>query len=295
MGRSQEQIAVPVMDRHEVRQVERYFVEPEIYARPDVSRRQANLARFVSGEIVPRLLRLHTEVVPDAPPAELLIKALRPNSTDVGELAKIVLGDDLAAATSYVTVMRDRGLSIETLYTQLLEPTARCLGRMWENDECDFIDVTIGVGRLQLLLSTFNETCSLPELATNRRFLIAAAPGNQHVFGASMIEKLLSAGGWQVQPEYSGDPDQIEQAVRSNWFAVVGLTAGSDLQLEDLKSIIADVRKQSQNRAIGILVGGPIFIENPTLAVEVGADATASNAPAAVLAAQRLFDAAVQR
>jgi len=44
---------------------------------------------------------------------------------------------------------------------------------------------------------------------------------------------------------------------------------------------------------IGIMVGGPVFTANPELALEVGADSTAINAPTAVLLAQKLFDEVV--
>lgn len=290
MGQSFDVTTVQAAGSQNLRQFERYFVAPEIYRRSDVAVRQVDLARFISSEIIPRLLHLHTEVVPDAPPVDVLIKALKPDGADVDALAHIVLGDDLEAAATYIKVMRDRGLSMEALYIELLEPTARYLGQMWDNDECDFIDVTVGVGRLQTLLSIFNETYPLPKLRTKRRVLIATTPGNQHFLGASMIEKLLSAAGWRVQTEYSSNADEIRRSVRKKWFAVIGLTAGSDRQLEGLKSIIADVRKESKNDNIRVLVGGPMFTENPALAIEVGADATAPNAPAAVLAAQKLFD-----
>jgi methanogenic corrinoid protein MtbC1 len=293
MGQMGNALASQVVDRQTLHHFEKHFISPQISRRHDIAIRQFDLARFVSNEVVPRLMRLHTEVVADAPPVEVLIDALRPSSADVDALAHIVLGDDLEAAATYVTIMRDRGLSMETLYIELLEPTARHLGEMWDNDECDFIDVTIGVGRLQKLLAIFNETYTLPELGTRRRVLMATTPGNQHSFGASMIERLLSAAGWQVDAEYSGVADDIINVVSRNWFAVIGLTAGSDRQLEALKSIIVEIRKESQNEAIGIMVGGPMFIENPEMASAMGADATAPNAPTAVLAAQKLFDLAV--
>lgn len=294
MGRMGNALASPVFDLHTLQHFEKHFISPEIQQRPDVSARQSILARVISNEIVPRLLRLHTEVVPDAPTVDALIEALRPSSTEIDALAHIVLGDDLEAAATYVTIMRDRGLSMEALYVELLEPTARHLGEMWDNDECDFIDVTIGVGRLQKLLAIFNDTYTLPQLGTRRRVLMATTPGNQHSFGASMIERLLSAAGWDVETEYSGDADQIIHMVKRNWFAVVGLTAGSDGQLPAMKSVVAHIRKKSQNADIGIMVGGPMFTQNPELLVTTGADATAPNAPAAVLTAQKLFDVAAQ-
>lgn len=283
-----------VIDRQSLYRFEKHFISPEIYRRPDVAVRQVDLARFISNEIVPRLLRLHSEVVPDAPAVDVVIKTLAPSGADIDALAHIVLGDDLEAAATYVTTLRDRGLSMETLYIELLEPTARHLGKMWDDDECDFIDVTIGVARLQNLLAIFNETYNLPETGTRRRVLMALAPGNQHSFGATMIDRLLFSAGWQVQTEYSGEADDIVNAVRRDWYAVVGLTAGSDLQLDALKSVITRIRKESQNGAVGVMVGGPMFTQNPALADLVGADATAPNAPAAVLAAQKLFDVALQ-
>jgi len=293
MAQARNALATITIDRQALRDFETQFVSPEILRRHDIGVRQFDLARFVSDEIVPRLVRLHTEVVPDAPLVEDVIEALRPNSKEIDALAHIVLGDDLEAAATYVTIMKDRGLSMETLYVELLEPTARHLGEMWDRDECDFIDVTLGVGRLQKLLAIFNDTYALPQLCDRRVFLMATAPGNQHSFGASMIEKLLSAAGWQVEVEYSGNVNQLVNAVKSNWFAVVGLTAGSDAQLPALETAIAEVRQHSKNPLVSVLVGGPMFTLNPQLAAKMGADATAPNAPTAVLAAQKLFDMAV--
>lgn len=51
----------------------------------------------------------------------------------------------------YVTVLRDCGLPMATLFVELLEPTTRYLGEMWEREECDFIDATLGVARPQKL------------------------------------------------------------------------------------------------------------------------------------------------
>lgn len=203
-----------------------------------------------------------------------------------------MIGSDLEAAAAYVLVLRDRGLTMETLFIELLEPTARHLGEMWDRDDCDFIDVTLGVARLQKLLAIFKETHNLPTLEARRHVLMALAPGEQHYFGLTMVERFLLAAGWQVQTELSGTCEEIVEAVRSKWFAVVGLTAGSDRQLDSLKSAIAQLRAHSQNPAIGVMVGGPMFTAKPELAREVGADATAPNAPAAVLVAQTLFDLA---
>ncbi len=284
----------PVIDRQSLHRLETHFIAPDIYRRDDVVHRQSQLARIVSTNIVPRLLRLHTKVVADAPPVRDLIEALAPKSADISGLADIVLGSDLEAAAFYVTTLRDKGLSLESLFVELLEPTARFLGEMWDRDECDFIDVTLGVGRLQQLLVVFNDSHAVPGLDSHRQVLMAMTPGNQHSFGVKMVEKFLLAAAWQVDTDLSGKGEDIVARVKNKWFAVAGLTAGSDGQIDSLTSTIAAIREHSRNRAIGIMVGGPMFTANPELADTVGADATARDAPTAVLVAQKLFDLAQQ-
>jgi MerR family transcriptional regulator, light-induced transcriptional regulator len=292
MGQAARTSSSPAIDSQNLRRLETHFISPEIYGRDDVSARQAKLARVISSEIIPRLLRLNTQIAPVAPLIETPAEPLAPGSEEIATLADIVLGNDLEAAAAYVLVLRERGLSMSTLFIELLEPTARNLGEMWDRDECDFIDVTLGVARLQKLLAVFNDTHGIPALDTRRQVLMAMTPGDQHYFGVTMVERFLLAAGWQVQTELSATSEEIADAARRQWFAVVGLTAGSERQLDVLRSTIALVRKQSLNPAIGVMVGGPMFTANPALAAQVGADATAPNAPAAVLVAQKLFDLA---
>ena len=194
---------------------------------------------------------------------------------------------------AYVVLLLERGLPMETLFVELLEPTARHLGEMWDRDECDFIDVTLGVARLQKLLAIFNNTHEVPSLDRRRQVIMAMTPGDQHSFGVTMVERFLVAAGWDVHTELSGTVEDIVSAVKEGWFAVAGLTLASDQMLGSLKSTITKLRQHSQTRDIGIMVGGPSFTANPALAKEVGADATAPNAPAAVVTAQKLFDLSI--
>lgn len=284
MGQLASARSFPLVDHRSLRRLEAHFIAPDIYRRDDVAERQKKVARMVSTEIVPRLLRLHS--VGASPIAD----TLELDAEDIKGLADILLGSDLEAAAAYVMALRDRGLSMERLFVDLLEPTARRLGVLWDNDECDFIDVTLGVARLQKLLAIFNATHDLPSLDSKRRVLMATAPGNQHSFGVAMVEKFLRAGGWDVQTELAQTADDIAAAAKHDWFAVAGVTMGSASQIDDLTDTIAKLRAQSLNPAIGIMVGGQMFTEKPALAYEVGADATAPNAPAAVLVAQKLFD-----
>lgn len=281
---------MPALDRRGLDNLETHFVSPEVYRRDDVALRQARLAAVVADRIIPQLVRLHTEVLPDAPPIADVVEALAPSNSDVSALAHIVLGDDLEAAVAYVLVLRDRGLAMDALFTELLEPAARYLGQLWDQDECDFIDVTLGVARLQKLLATFNGSHLLPDLDSRRVLLMAVTPGDQHHFGASMVQRFLEGAGWCVETAFDRSAAEIARLTSKQWFAVAGLTVGSERSLPRLEETIRLIRRESRNQMISVMVGGPLFSANPDLALEVGADGTAFNAPGAVLIAQKLFD-----
>lgn len=263
------------LDRQPFPIVETVFVAPDIIRRDDAQARKERLAQIVGTEIVPRLVALHQDV-PLEPGAS------SPSEAEIVELAHLVLSPKIQAAAEYVTILRERGLPMEALFVQLLQPAAQHLGKMWENDECDFIDVTLGVGQLQLLLSIFNCTYEIPAISQKRRAFLTLAPGEKHAFGLAMVAKLLRAAGWAVTSDVEPTIENIIAGVSREWHAVAGVTLSSELRIDRVAEAIAAIRKNSCNPAIGIMVGGPHFVEHPELVGRVGADATAVNATTAV-------------
>lgn len=269
-------------------QVEARFVAPQYFERSDVAQRQVRIAGLVSGEIIPRLIMLHRQLSANAPCPDC-----HPTEQEIAELAHLVLSPDPQSASAYVVALRDRGICMDTLFVELLEPAARHLGAMWERDECDFIDVTLGVARLQKLLSVFNCTHDLPALNERRSVLTLTVAGEQHGFGLAMVEKFLEAGGWRVLSEPGASQALIEARVRERRFAVAGITLSTHANLDKVQSAIRAIRRHSANPDIGVMVGGPVFNADPSLVAQVGADGTAVSAPSAVLMAQKLFDLGV--
>src|SRR4051812_20409857 len=91
-------------------------------------------------------------------------------------------------------------------------------------------------------------------------------------------------------PRRSGSTwQELVGTVRNHWFAVVGLSVSCDSRLDVLASCIHAIRRASRNRAIGVLVGGAVFVEHPELARRIGADATALDGRQAVLQAQNIL------
>ena len=250
----------------------------------------ASLVRTIESEIIPRLMLAHRDLPNGLMPFSTAPKVIADG--DVVDFAKIVLTDDVVIALAYVESLRARGVSIEMLCLDLLAPTARRLGALWEADLCDFIEVTIGLGRIQQVLRelspAFQNRGSESGVKADRRIVLAPAPGDQHSLGLLMVREFFRRAGWDVRGGIDQQAEGLAATVRSEWFDAVGFSVGSECRLEQLTACVKAIRETSRNRAIGILVGGPIFVTHPEYVSLVGADVTAPDAKSAVVEAENL-------
>lgn len=250
------------------------------------------LSHTLEQDIVPRLIQANAApaVLPD-----LAVLSGRPvAASDVLELSRLVLLPDDGPARDWMLQMRQRGIPVEVLFTDLLSLVARHLGALWEADLCTFSDVTVGVGRLQQILRDIGPGliarphAAQPPLSV----LLLPAPGEQHTFGLLMVSEFFRCAGWDVAggPAQSLDP---AAAVRRDWYDVVGFSLAAEMHLPRLASAIAAVRKASVNPHVGLLLGGPLFASRPELATELGADAVAVNGSLAPEIAAKLVETRV--
>jgi len=250
--------------------------------------RMARLVRTIEGEIVPRLVMSRRVMCVPAPVADGAGRG--PDEADVRELVRLLLAHDVVVASAYVDMVRQRGASLEGVCLHLLAPSARELGLLWEEDQCDFMQVTVGLCRLHHLLRELSPEFrpETTELQLEKSILLAPAPGDQHTFGITLVAQFLRKAGWEVWHEHPANGAELVEVVRLNWFAVVGLSVGSENRVEDVTAIIRSIRAASLNRSVGILIGGPVLVARPDLAQLVGADGTAMDGPMAVLHAESM-------
>jgi methanogenic corrinoid protein MtbC1 len=242
------------------------------------------LRRTIETEIIPRLMLAHRPqgiAQPDrsGPDTDVLVR------DDVESFTRMVLNDEVEAFGGFVAALRERGIGLEQIYLGLIAPAARRLGAMWEADDCDFAQVTLGLWRLQNLTFELAPQLSATWVArpeTPRRALLAAVPGSQHTFGLLMVSEFFRRAGWDVWSDPRASAGDLTALVRSEWFDVIGLSIGMDGHVAPLGSMIRGLRRASRNPAVGIMVGGAILAGRPGLAAEVGADLSAKDAREAV-------------
>lgn len=247
------------------------------------------LARMVEGEIIPRLLvncRTQGTVTPFARPG-----SVKPDVKDIDMLASSAIRDDAQQLLAQVEAQMARGISLESMLVDMLAPAARLLGEWWEQDACDFIDVTMGLWRLQEVVHDIaGRAGAQATRASNcRTALFSVAPGDDHAFGSLMVEEMFRHAGWSGRTARNHSADQLVAEVRQHYFDLVALTVSTDRHIDALAELIAAMRNASCNPDIIIMVGGWMFNQDASLCDHVGADASAPDGRSAVTLADMLM------
>jgi methanogenic corrinoid protein MtbC1 len=249
--------------------------------------RPAGVVRAIKTQILPRI-GLALQPPPAAPQQQTDVKAVL---GPVEAFAALALGPDDGAALKRVEDLLHAGIAIETVFLDLLAPTARYLGELWESDATDFANVTLGVNRLHRIMRQIGEAfCDNRSVAGDASALLTTIPGEQHSFGLAMAAEFFRRSGWNLCTGPFMTNKELTSLAQDRWFDVIGFSVTSDRRLDDLKRNIRDIRRDSRNRNVGILLGGPMMGRSPEIASEVGADMVAADAATAPSLARSLIE-----
>jgi len=296
-----------------------------------------DVGRLVEDEIIPRLLMVHQDdprmaQFPADSPSHMVTPAMRGDdggdlfrdttgtqSNDnqrqgagnrgfatmaplfdeaaIREFADQVLAHEVNALADIIISHLDHQVAPETLFIQLIAPTARELGEKWTRDECDFVDVTKGLWRLQLLLRTIAVWAPPTTGWTlkSHRALFTTMPRDQHSLGTLMISECFQRSGWDVETLIEPERSDILQAVGSSSFDVVGLTVTTDFYIAEVPKLLTAMRSVSSNPKLKIMIGGPAIGHDAELARKLGADGSAADATSALALADEMVSAGVER
>lgn len=244
--------------------------------------------RTLAMDIIPRLVRAH-----GLSPWRMTGRSSHPGVVqpdEVTQFAHLVMHGDDRALNDCMHALRERGVPVESIFLDLLTPVARLLGHRWVTDECSCTDVAIGVGRLQQVVrdhsaALVQQRQSLTQ--EGRRVLLTSAPGEVHTLGLSIVSEFFMRAGWDVDAHFL-PAEPVARQVQTTWYDVVGFTVGNLEGLEPLARAIESVRRQSLNRCVSIIAGGPVFTVHPDAWERIAADEIITDGAAAPRIAERL-------
>lgn len=234
------------------------------------------LVRTIEGEVIPRLMLAHRadEVLSAAPSAGL----------DVDQFVRTLRASDTATLIQRVEALQAQGVTLESVFLDLLAPAARRLGELWEEDECDFTEVTVALCRLQHVARRIGQQRAeeFKPGEPNPRVLLTVTFGDQHIFGLAVVSEFFRRAGWEVVEDSSGSMGDLTQLVRHEWFDLVGLSVSTEDRLGPAAALVQALRRASLNRKLGVFAGGAALAGRAERIAQIGADAGATDAQQAV-------------
>lgn len=259
---------------------------------PLSSERLERLERTIQNELVPRLMTSHR--VGPVSPAMAAAAARALSEEDVRAFVSAVRSPDDTRGAQYVRDVLADGATVEAVYLDLLAPSARRLGELWDNDECDFVEVTVALGRMQRLLRDLSQVflAESGHAEPVGNILLTCVPGEQHTLGIIMVGEFLLRDGWRVLVGAPWTDSDLLSMVATDWYDVIGFSVGTESRLNVLRRDIRRLKSASRNPNIQIMVGGQLFAEDSTMAEQVGANAIATDARQAPVIARSLLAAA---
>jgi methanogenic corrinoid protein MtbC1 len=234
----------------------------------------SSLVKTIEGSILPHIVEHHLQS--DRLANGQLNVPVHPSVSEahIDALMILLLQHDASPSANYVKELFAQGVELEELYLNLLTPVARKLGEMWDNDEADFTQVTVALWRIKQLMydlsPMFQEYAEYKQ--QGKSVMLVPLPGSQHTLGLFMVSEFFARAGWRVWGELAATEADILRMAKTQWFDVVGLAASVSEQFPDLKRMISEVRAASLNPHVGIMIGSPVFNQNPDLIEDLGAD-----------------------
>ncbi len=190
---------------------------------------------------------------------------------------------DRRQALAVVEEARGAGLGLSALYLDVFQPALREIGRLWQENEISVAEEHLATAITQIAMGRLYTEFCMATGRSGRTLLAACTETEKHEIGLRMICDLLELQGWDAT--YLGasvPPDSLVAMVLRDRPDVLALSASIAPHLPQLRSVIQAVRAATGEAVPYILVGGRPFLDDDTLAQQVGADAMARDTPAAV-------------
>jgi len=195
-----------------------------------------------------------------------------PNDAQIDRLCTALLSSDDAAGDRIIMAARKQGASAEVIYLGYVAGAARKLGKLWEDDQVSFAEVTVGSSRLYRIIRGLRHVLDAASLkqGADRHVLFALVPGDDHTLGIEMATDMFRRDGWDVVLSVAEDHDQIIARTEDERFQSIVLVANSERTLPHLISLVLALRITQP--IAHIVVAGNIVAQRDDVGALVGAD-----------------------
>ena len=193
-----------------------------------------------------------------------------------------LLAGDQVDALGVVNDCLDAGHGLVAIELHLIQPALYSIGEKWQTNQVSVAQEHMATAIAQSVM-TVALLRSPPPSPMDRRVLLACVEGNDHSVGLRMVADSFLLSGWDVQYLGANVPTRslVQQVV--DWRPdLLALSVSFPQHLSAVKAVIAALTQCLGATRPAIMVGGLAINRFRPLADVVGADASATNALAAV-------------
>lgn len=191
-------------------------------------------------------------------------------------LARLLISPDQASAVAMVKAAHELRHSLEWLTAELLEPSARKLGDLWQADDCSALDVSLALVRLQSIVRELGQDAPVVTAVEAPVVLVVPQPGEIHLLGATLDAEMLWRAGWNPQVDFPNSSGALDELLANTWVDALDLSMSTVFQREHrmglLGETIAHARQASMNPKMVVVVSGRAFVSaGPDAVADAGA------------------------
>ena len=204
-----------------------------------------------------------------------------PTGKQTLDYLQTVLEGNSAIAIDKLLDALQKGQSPASLYTEVLLPAQREIGRLWHMGDITIAEEHLVTSTSQRAMSVLAQGSPCKE-ANGKTLIAASVATNAHDIGIRAIADLYQMEGWRVIYLGSDVPVADIPKMISYFNAdLLILSATLDVQLPQVKDTIQEIRQRCE-KSIKVMVGGYAFDQAPDMAKTIGADAYTTSVIAAV-------------
>jgi methanogenic corrinoid protein MtbC1 len=161
-------------------------------------------------------------------------------------------------ATDYILSLLSEGMSIENLYGDVLTASLAALGRLWQKNDINVVDVHVATDICRYIMMRLAD--ALPVSSTlNYKALITCVPGEEHEMGAEILENYLEIKGWEVVSMGHIAPEEdILESIQQSQPDVILVSVILIAHLPAAKSLLQHIRHLAPG--CKIVAGGPAAV-----------------------------------
>lgn len=239
----------------------------------------------VDGERDPKgagITRLAAEVVAKLVSQDASSKAVLKGPV-IDAIIEAARSPDRGALDKLRPEFRRARISPEMLADYYIPEAARRLGRAWEEDSLSFVDVSIGVARLQWFLNEIGsgwgaDGTESPNAST---LLMIVPEQEQHTLGALAAAGWLRRKGISVCLRIAPTQAELAEILAKRRFDGAMISVACHERLEISAEVVKTLRSEATN-SLRVAVGGAVLDNGKDLAAVTGADIVTSDLSKAV-------------